>query len=274
MKKWKLVQLVIQVLIIFPFFSRGAVTSYSNLLNDPFSVAQDFDDHSVAVSGMMGYSSGDFSVSSNRLGFTTSSSWLGIKTLKTQVGFSSEWSAQVDFHLNQLNNVVNGHWYDLGISIAMGADLFSAFPNRINLKAVQSGSGRKIGVSFYSGNVDRRGFENTTALSSETDGSLKMIYNPINKTIENLFKINGDSSFTSLGIIDLDQAPGWTITPTSQMNISIFAGSEPYQSVPSFPIIQSGDMYFTNFQIIPEPSALSLLAVGLGVVLRRRRRTV
>ena len=29
-----------------------------------------------------------------------------------------------------------------------------------------------------------------------------------------------------------------------------------------------------SIQIVPEPSALSLLVVGLGVVLRRRRRTV
>jgi len=37
--------------------------------------------------------------------------------------------------------------------------------------------------------------------------------------------------------------------------------------------LQGGDMSFTA-TIVPEPSALSLLAVGLGVVLRRRRRTV
>jgi hypothetical protein len=32
--------------------------------------------------------------------------------------------------------------------------------------------------------------------------------------------------------------------------------------------------YASGANVIPEPSALSLLAVGLGVVLRRRRRAV
>jgi hypothetical protein len=236
---------ILIILLVFQFnayFCDGSVTSYFNNLSDSTSVAQDFDDHSVAASQMSGYQSGNYLVNNNRLEFTTTSSWLGIKTLKNQVGFLSSWSAEVDFHLSQLNNVINGHWYDLGISIAMGNDLFSAFPNRINLKAVQSGSGRKIGVSFYSNSTERRGFENTSALSASTDGTLKMVYNPNNKSIENLFKVAGESAFTSLGVIDLDQSPGWIITPTSVLNISIFAGSEPYQSVPSFPIISSGDM--------------------------------
>ena len=38
----------------------------------------------------------------------------------------------------------------------------------------------------------------------------------------------------------------------------------------------SADVHLDNaiLQLVPEPSALSLLAVGLGVVIRRRRRTV
>jgi formylglycine-generating enzyme required for sulfatase activity len=38
----------------------------------------------------------------------------------------------------------------------------------------------------------------------------------------------------------------------------------------------TSENYFFGFRVasVPEPSALSLLAVGLGVVLRRRRRTV
>ena len=126
---------------------------YYNLLNNPDSVAQDFNDYSQAISEMMHYESGNYSISSNRLEFTTASSWLGVKTLKTQLGFSSGWSAEVDFHLSPLNNVINGHWYDTGISLSMGNDLFSAFPNRINLKAVQAGEGRKIAASFYSDTV-------------------------------------------------------------------------------------------------------------------------
>lgn len=38
--------------------------------------------------------------------------------------------------------------------------------------------------------------------------------------------------------------------------------------------ISPGLLNIDNFNLVPEPSALSLLAVGLGVVLRRRRRTV
>lgn len=38
--------------------------------------------------------------------------------------------------------------------------------------------------------------------------------------------------------------------------------------------IASGLLNMDNFIVIPEPSALSLLAFGLGVVLRQRRRTV
>ena len=37
---------------------------------------------------------------------------------------------------------------------------------------------------------------------------------------------------------------------------------------------QDGGVLIGRWQIVPEPSAISLLAVGLGIVLRRRRRTV
>ena len=52
-------------------------------------------------------------------------------------------------------------------------------------------------------------------------------------------------------------------------DVYVFAGGDTYYS--EAPL---GSATLDNFEIVPEPSALSLLAVGLGVVLRRRRRAV
>jgi len=82
-------------------------------------------------------------------------------------------------------------------------------------------------------------------------------------------------------------------SPDERPNFSFFSGSGTFDIVldgsQSFTMISNdgnlpfatspqkwyGDMTFTYGLLgVPEPSAISLLAVGLGVVLRRRRRTV
>lgn len=79
-----------------------------------------------------------------------------------------------------------------------------------------------------------------------------------------MFEFSGDTLGSLLGE-DQFAISNWS---GSVSEVYIFVGSGTY-----FSLAPQGSATLDNFEIVPEPSALSLLAVGLGVVLRRRRRT-
>jgi hypothetical protein len=80
-----------------------------------------------------------------------------------------------------------------------------------------------------------------------------------------------DTSF-ALFEVDTNYTGGEFIADTSK---TIFGGDNGFNSTNSRLFFGGSDgVTFKDLSIVPEPSALSLLAVGLGVVLRRRRRTV
>lgn len=248
--------LIFNISILCAIPSNAAVVSYTNSLGNSSSVSNDFDDYSSTASQMLGYGTGGFSINNNRLEFTTSNSYLGIKTLKNQVGVNEDWATEVDFHLKQIANIQSGHYYDIGLVVALGSDFSSAFPNRIVFKAIHSGEGRIIRATFYTGNVKQKSVDNLIALSSFTDGTLKIVYSSQMRTIACYFKRNFDSAFIYLCQFKIDNYykdgldyTAWSIASGSLMNISVFAGSEPGSSVTSFPVIQSGDMYLTNFSL-------------------------
>lgn len=68
-------------------------------------------------------------------------------------------------------------------------------------------------------------------------------------------------------------------TPNTVFNIpfSAFSAGANFADVDSFTLkvkaISSADITITNFQVVPEPTGITLLSIGLGAcVLRRRRR--
>jgi len=80
-----------------------------------------------------------------------------------------------------------------------------------------------------------------------------------------------DTSF-ALFEVDTNYTGGEFIADTSK---TIFGGDNGFNSTNSRLFFGGSDgVTFKDLSIVPEPSAFSLLAVGLGIVLRRRRRTV
>ena len=239
--------------IVYLASGEAAVTSYTNNLGNGSTVANDFDDYSSTASQMMEYGSGSFLVNNNRLEFSAANSFLGIKTLKTQVGINDDWAAQVDFHLKQIQNGQNGHYYDIGLVVALGPDFSSAFLNRIVFKAIQSSEGRIIKATFYSNNKEQKSVANSIALTNSTDGTLKFVFSSPLRSIACYFKRDTDSTFSYLCQFKLDNYykdgldyTAWSFASGSLLNISVFAGSE---GVTTFPVISSGDMYLTNFSL-------------------------
>ena len=80
-----------------------------------------------------------------------------------------------------------------------------------------------------------------------------------------MFDFSGDIIGSLIGE-DQFAISNWGVSVT---DVYIVVGSDAY-----FSLAPQGSATLDNFEIVPEPSALSLLAIGLGVVLRRRRRTV
>lgn len=80
-----------------------------------------------------------------------------------------------------------------------------------------------------------------------------------------MFDFSGDIIGSLIGE-DQFAISNWGVSVT---DVYIVVGSDTY-----FSLAPQGSATLDNFEIVPEPSALSLIAVGLGVVLRRRRRTV
>ena len=223
--------------------------NYSNNLGDSQSVDQDFNDYSSTASAMLGYNFGNFTVTNNRLEFTTQSSWLGIKTLKTTANLNQSWSTQVKFSIKNLSGLYNGNYYNIGIALAMGSNFSDAFPNRLVLKASQDIDGRSLGFKIYYANSELGNYEDNNSLNTFTDGVLKIEYNADTQLFTGYFKKADESKFTSLGIWNANWMPGWNPNGNSLVNISIFSGSQPYSSTSGFASINSGDIYLANFEL-------------------------
>lgn len=258
MKTIKILAIIISAQNLFSTLCHAAIANYTNDLSSIQTVDQDFDDYSAIASQMMGYGAGCFTITNNRLEFTTLNSWAGIKTLKTTIGLNDNWTASISFHLNKIQNIVEGHYYDTGIVLAYGNDFNTAFPNRIVFKALQSFEGRIIRATLYTGGVEQKSFSNTSVLLNATDGILKFVYYPEYRSVMCYFTIMGDPTSYSLCEFKIDNANNqnnelgynaWNCSANANLNISIFAGSEPYGQLTYFPAITSGDIFLSNFSL-------------------------
>ena len=176
---------------------------------------------------------------------------------------NQSWTAQIDAKISpSFNTGVTG-----GFGSGKYLEAIFAVVSDLTVFKYQFGNilhrDNNTDISYYFTNV---GFQNYTQVDTPTtisDLILKFDYNSQTKTIKAQYAdYNTPNIFYDNYSFD--------ITPYTDIgSLYIAAGGFSYGiSVPTDIIIMD------NIAIIPEPTALSLVAFGLGVVLRRRRRTV
>lgn len=228
-------------------FSSIPLQSYRNTLSDVQSVEQNFFDFSSNASTSLGYNSGNFAVTNNRLEFTTTNTWIGIKTLKTNMSLDQSWSTQVEFRLNNLIGLFEGNYFNVGIALSFGNNFSESFANRIVLKASQDLSQRTLGFKIYKNNSYQTGSENNTNLASFSEGVLKVEYDSVSKRFTGYFRPTSTETFIFLGSFNLDSLSELNPDGNKSINISIFAGSQPYIEPEGFAAVNSGDIYLKDF---------------------------
>jgi len=222
--------------------------NYTNSLGDDQSVSENFNDYSETASNLLGYDSGAFSVTNNRLEFTTTSKWIGIKTLKETMNLGQSWSTKVDFKLNNLSGLFEGNYYNVGLAISFGQNFNDAFPNRIVLKASQDLSRRTLGLKVYKDNLYISGSEDNENLAGFfSEGVLTIEYDSDSKLFSGFFRPKTSENQIFLGDFDLNSASEINPSSNNVVSISIFAGSQPFSEPEGFATINSGDIYLRNY---------------------------
>ena len=94
------------------------------------------------------------------------------------------------------------------------------------------------------------------------DVQIRMDYSAASQSLLAYYKTSSASSFTSLSS---HSTAAWTNLNGFVLQVGGHARST---------VATDGDLTIKSIDIVPEPSSFSLLAVGLGVLFRRSRRTV
>lgn len=205
--------------------------------------------------------SGNFIKTSNGISFNSNlssgESW-GLIFWKQKLPFNENWSAKVEASIDpSFATTSTSNYVAALMNVTQDLNSFSNYFTQCLQKdtmfnivpnwAINSGANTEIEIPTSSHSV-----------------VLKMDFDAAAKTITASYAdINSPTVFTLNKTFDVSAWSG-----SGDFYIAI--GGYSWDST-----ISSGLLNMDNFVVgIPEPSALSLLAVGLGVVLRRRRRTV
>ena len=252
--------------------SQAAITAYSNVLNSQSSLDQDF--YNLSPAG----GSGSFGVNNGRLEFTTSQTYTGVLKYKQLIGFDQSFVVTVNAHLNgNLNYLVNSG-DQLQIGVAVFKDINTLDTNEL-LKEYQTlklKRDAKNGIinnhvtdAFYTSSNSTEKYWQSGDYGSFADVSLKTSYDSASKTLTSFWKLSSDSNYIQLNSEKLDNE--WSLNSGTWMSLGIYGVSNLGTGSTGFDVLP-GQMYLSDFSIsVPEPSALSLLAVGLGGLAMMRR---
>ena len=253
----------VAVIILLNNWGYAATSSYTNSLSTSSSVDQDFVDYSELAKATLANprQTGNFAVINNRLQFTTSGAWLGVKSYSVPLSFNDSWSAQVDIHLSNFTNMTAGNYLQIGLSLGLGSDFSTAYPNRLIFKATQSLQERRIKFKLYSNNEEISFLSTEKDLEMAEDLTLKIVFNSDTKSISALYKTSPQQGFMFAGEIYLDSSsyflasgvsPGWLLSAGSTMRLSLFAGSAPDADLTNITDVQDGQMYLRNLLLVGE----------------------
>ncbi|NDC24585.1 MAG: PEP-CTERM sorting domain-containing protein [Proteobacteria bacterium] len=168
---------------------------------------------------------------------------------------------------NFSNPTINGRFSFSGWEYDRFQILFRSDGTRIDSQIPNNGIGVQITPSS---NPDFGSSKTVQFFDFNTFTALAIAAPQINLNTFYDFKIIDDGNNIKVYITDMS-SPLFTYSTFKTYGNKVQFGNRE-QAAGSWP-----PPYYLNIDslsIIPEPSALSLLAVGLGVVLRRRRRTV
>ena len=221
-----------------------------------------------SVSGSWGpdniFGAGSFSVSGGLLNYTTSGAPTATDgaerywTLNTG-SYTAAWSVQADLTVG---------------NFASSQNIFAEF----NIENA-SDSSDVARLGFWGGTTTRRYYADILTngiqtepsaqpLTSSTNVALQLSFDPLSKIITFVYDNNagvGGYSFTPFFSKAINSAAeNWNMTTSSAFRVKI--GIIAYNNQP----VTTGQVNFDNFQA-PEPSTITLTAMGLPLLLSRRR---
>jgi hypothetical protein len=229
--------------------------SYYNPLNDP-ALNNDFFSKTKAGNGT-------FEVQNSRLEFSTSTYCVAVKEFLVPLNVSESFSVSLNVHLN---NGITG--LNLGDQIKVGFGIsnqsLTTSDDYINKATVylKRDSNFPSSTHITSGSLSLRG--------SWTDVVLKADYDSVTKSFTGSYKAPGDEFFTASDPQDLGAF--WGLQDGESLYFYLYGASQLNYNLKMGAQVFSGDMYMTNLNIVPEPSSLSLIALGGAVAALRRRQ--
>jgi len=187
----------------------------------------------------------------------------GAYGLKRNVPYSESWTVTLDVHVGDYGSSTENHEYGMGIVVANRDDPF----NDMVLLSLARGDDEGDGFFEWLFDKDTDGSEvdyNEDAAGS-SDGTLKIVYDGAEDLAGYYDEGLGDG-FELLASYDVSD---WGMGAGDNFNIGIGGFDEDCD----FVLDDGTKMYADNFNIVPEPGLISLLALGAVGLLRRRRRS-
>jgi len=261
--------------------TNAATTPYFNPLNSQSSLDSDFYKYESG--------SGTFGINNGRLEFATTTAYVGVREFKYRLDLSSNFAINLSAHVNPLLNynlspgLSNGQGSELAAGMCFSKEKYvTTLDDYINRDAI------KLKRSYYNGELinyvtdafytssssTEKYWTGTGSLGSLADVDLKATYDSQSNTLSTFWRSSGETSYTSLKTYNLFSE--WGLLPGDQMTLILYSlATRGDNSQNTDLTVTSGDVFLSNINIVPEPSAFSLLAVGLGglAMFRRRRRS-
>ncbi len=239
-----------------------------------WAVTDDFNDNSPSA----GWTTGpNFTEQNARLEFIHGSTggesefW----TWGTQMSYTSNWSVALDMTTTIDPSVLSGEQFaEMGLSVSNSSDGADAF--RFHLAAGSEDDSPDPDFKFRElwsmPNTNNVGFDADESFVDLGDGndsaSLLISYSAATHTLSAQYDLDGNG-FQALGSFDVVNGTanigGWGMSGGDTFNLSISAWSEGL-------VMSSGLMYADNFDIVPEPATMGLLALGGIAMLRHRKK--
>ena len=247
----------------------AASLSYYNPLND---LALNNDFLSQTKSG-----SGTFESQNSRLEFSTSTYCTAVKELLTPLSISEGFSVSVQAHLNTLAGLNWGDQLKIGFGLSnQSLSSVSDYQNKVTVYLKRDYYNDYAGGSLdnhvtnylYTNLVPDNVGVHTGARGSWTDVILKAEYDASSKMIVSSYKIVGQDTFNTIATKDLGTS--WGLKEGDILYLYLYGSSSLYNSSKLGAQVVSGDMYMTDLNIVPEPSSLSLLLIGVAGLASRR----
>lgn len=186
------------------------------------------------------------------------------------LSFMSDWSVQVNVHLDSLN--LSGTQYaDLSLIAVKTTDLGqpSNAPNMMSVAIDRHGNGAGTTVCDFQSNLTSyfggvaNNISSPETLNSATDGTLRISFNSITKMLTAAYAVDG-SNWNTLQTVYIGGGEfSWGMAPGDTFSIGLLGSSGSNGG--SGPVLAAGQAYFSNFlPVILAPIVTVTTLAGSG----------